>query len=254
MIVSGENADIYTTIQRYDIPLQMCYVIVRHAPLNDSKIEAYVNFMHEVKHRELIQIGTGTGALQTLVLGVNGVADNNIDTSTLQLFADGKSIGNFSYNSETSTVTFTTKKNNVVYASYDYDHDVEDWRKMTLDVTEPYNHETGDCASRFVYSLTDDEAAGKVISNVRLKLIRPTGKVKNTDLGKGAGKSKMFVLPHIPKASTIKFSDESVEWSYNEDNNTLIATAAKTVSMIISYTWQGESIKLYSLAAGWSVA
>ena len=125
---------------------------------------------------------------------------------------------------------------------------------MTLDSTEPYNGETGDCATRFVYSLSDSEAADKVVSNIRLKLIRPTGTVTEQNLGTGLKRSKIFVLPHIPKASTISFTDDRVSWKYNEDNNTLIVAAAKTVSMVVSYKWQGEPIKIYSVVAGWSVA
>ncbi len=254
MIVSGEDADLYTIVQDYDVPLQMCYVVVRHAPLNDSKIEAYVNFMTAPKVRDYIRIGTATGNVQTLTLGVSGVADKNINTATIQLYSNNNLISNFSYNSEVSTVTFTAKKNTYIYASYEYDHGVENWRKMTLDSTESYNGTTGDCASRFVYSLADSEAEDKVVSNVRLKLIRPTGTVKNYDLGVGANRKKLVTLPHIPKVSTITFTDERVTWAYDEDSNILTVHAGREIPIVMNYTWQGEPIKIYSLVAGWSVA
>ena len=254
MIVSGEDADLYTVVQDYDVPLQMCYVVVRHAPLIDSKIDAYVNFMHAPKKRELLRLGRGNGSVRTLTLGEDGVKDNNINASTIKLYADDKLLTKFSYNSEVATVTFTAKNGAAIYASYEYDHDVEEWRKMTLDSTEPYNGATGDCASRFVYSLKDSEAADKVISNVRLRLRRPTGTVSGADLGTGTKHKRLTVLPHIPKTATITFTDEAVSWTYDEESNTLTTVAPTLVPIVVSYSWQGEPIKIYSVAAGWSVA
>ena len=255
MIVSGEDADLYTVVQNYDIPLQMCHVTVRHSPLTNSRVVAFVNFMHKAKQRELLQIGSGTGATQELVLGTSTSSpDLNIDTSTIRLFANSTPISNFSYNSETSTVTLKATKNAVIFASYDYDHDVEVWKRMTLDVTEPYNNETGDCVSRFTYALSDAEAEDKVISNVRVVVRRPTGTVTNLDLGYGTKKTQLFILPHIPKAASITFTDSSVSYTYDEDTNTLAVVAKTTTPLIVSYKWQGEPVTVTGISCGWSVA
>ena len=255
MIVSGETADLYTVVQDYDIPLQMCHVTVRHSPLIDSQIEAYVNFMHAPKHRELLKIGTGNGALKEFVLGESATKpDLNIDASTIQLYVGPNPVTNFSYNSETSTVTFKATNTANVFASYDYDHDVEVWKKMTLDVTEPYNSETRDCASRFTYALSDAEAEDKLISNVRIVTKRPTGTVTNMDLGYGNKHTRLIVLPHRPKAASITFTEDGVSHIYNEDANTLAFAAKTTTPVIVSYTWQGEPVTITGISCGWSVA
>ena len=251
-VVSGNNADLYTVVTDYENDLQTCYATVRHDPLTDSRLEAYVNFMHPPETRELISIGIGTGSRQECNLGIGGVCDQNIDASTIQLFADGDPITNFSYNSESSTVVVKVKSGEVISASYKFNHDAEEWRQMTLERTEPYT-DGQTYVSRFAYVLPDEETAGKTISNVRIKMIRPNGSVRNQNLGVATGKNQLFVLPHIPKASTIKFT-QSVDFEYNEENNILSLVAAKNTALKISYSWVGESIIIYSLAAGWACA
>lgn len=255
-VVVGEDADLYTVVQNYDLPLQMCHVTVRHSPLINSKLEAYVNFMHEPKKRKLLNIGKGTGLLQEYVLGESSSnPDKKIDASTIELYKSATPITNFSYNSETSTVSFKAPLNTEITASYDYDHDVEVWRKMTLDVTEPYNNETGDAMTRFTYTLSDSEADGKVISNVRLVMKRPTGTVKNYDLGVAPNNKKnLYSLPHIPKMSSISFSDSSVDHNYDENSQLLTVVAPKGTKLLVSYKWQGEPVTIYSLACGWAIA
>ena len=250
-VVSGDNAYLYSIVADYDIPLQMCYVNVRHYPLVDSKIEAYVNFMHPTQHRELIQIGTGTGSRQELKLGVGGVKDNNIVASTIQLYVDGVSIEDFSYNSEISTVVLSAKKNSSIYASYDYERDDEVWRKMTLNVTEPYTDDET-VMSRFSYTLPDSEATDKTISNIRIHIKRPSGTVSNYSLGTATGKKQLFVLPHQAKASSIKFS-EDVDWEYDNDSYILSVVAKKNTALVISYKWTGENVGIVSWAAGWAI-
>ena len=252
-VVSGENADLYSVVADYDNDLQLCHVTVRHDPLLDSTIEAYVNFMQAPKKRDVITIGTATGSRQELTLGVGGVADSRINAASIELYADGAPITDFSYNSEVSSIVISEKSGKVITASYEYEHGVEVWRKMTLDFTEPYNDSEETMMSRFIYELGESETAGLTTSNVRLKLTRNTGKVTNASLGKATGKVQQFVLPHIPKMSSIKFSGE-VDWSFNEENLILTLTAAKGLALKISYNYIGSDVIVRSFAAGWAVA
>lgn len=250
-VVADGNADIYTKVADYDNDLQYCYVTVKHAPLNDSYLEAYVNFMKPPKHRDLISIGVGNGARQEFTLGLNGTPDARIDTTTLRLFEGATELSEFNFNSATATVNLIGKKDVTYFASYDYEYSVENWSKMTPEETEPFNDETGLQTSRFSYKLQD--TAGMTTSSVRLRLVRPTGDVKNYSLGKATGKMQLFVLPHIPKMSTIKFS-KTVEWDLDEDNNILSVIAAKNTALSVSYSWAGENITVHSLACGWACA
>lgn len=252
-LVVGNVAELYSIVANYEVPLQLCYVVVHHEPLQDAYIEAYVNFMKAPKHRELIQIGTATGSRQELVLGVDGVADSNIVTSSIQIYADGNPLTNFSYSSEVSTVVLSAKKNAVLYASYDYAHDTEVWRKMTADPVQPYNDADGTYMTRYTYLLPDSEATGKVIANVRLRMVKRTGSASNVKLGTGTGKKQMFALAHRYKSSTIKFNP-ACDWTFEEDSKILTVVAAKNSDIKISGNWVGIAPVIRSFAAGFAVA
>lgn len=252
-VVSGDNAELYSTVSNYTVPLQMCIATVRHEELRDSTIDVYVNYMRAPSSRELIQIGVGNGQRQELVLGVGGVSDLNIDVSSIVIYVDGEIFTDFDANSAAGTVVMSAKKNASIYASYDYNHAMEVWRKMTKVSTEPYTDDET-WLSRYEYVLPDDEAANKVISNIKIVMKRPTGKVTNANLGKATGKKQLFALPHLPKMSTIKFSNSSVTWDYNEDSEILSVVAPRNTDLVISYSWVGEEIRVRSWSAAWSLA
>lgn len=252
-VVSGDDADLYSIVANYEVPLQFCYVTVRHDPLQDARIEAYVNFMKPAKHRELISIGTGTGERQELTLGVNGVKDSNIIASSIKIYVAGSVFTNFSYNSEVSTVTLSVAKGASIVADYEYERDTEVWRKMTLEKTEPYNDVDGTYVSYYSYTLPDEDATDKVTSNVRLKMVRPEGN-NHANFGTATGKKQLFTFQHAAIASTIKFSDSNVQWSYDEDSGILTVLAPKGTALVAFSKWRAEEVTIHSFAAGWSVA
>ena len=246
-VVSGSDADLFSTVGEYEVPLQLCYVIVRHEPLADATIAAQVNFMRPPKHRDFIQITRGSGSAKTVTL-----PDENIYGASIQLYAEGVPMGDFDFNSATSTVTFTAESEAVINASYDYDRDEEVWRDMTLETTEP--HEDGETyMSRFTYLLPDEDATDKTIANVRLKLKRLTGRADES-LGSAKGKRQLFTLAHTPKAASIKFDSDDVDFTFDEATQILSLNAPKRTALNVSYKWVGESVVVKSFAAGFSVA
>ena len=280
-LVNSDSAEIYTVVTNYEVPLQMCYCIVRHDQLVGSSIKAYVNFMHKPKHRELLylgQISNNASGQAELILGESGTPDANIDPATIKVYAGSGTasgtdyeITGYAFSSENSTITITGELNTrPIYASYDYNVDVEEWREMALDITEPY---TGDAtySTRFTYALPDDEArpsdedSAKVISNVKIEMVRGKGSVKRENLGvTTTGKRQLFALEHVPKVNTIKFTSadgkttygtDVINWKYNDETNILsLVGKTKNLPLYISYGWTGESVVIHSIACGWSVA
>ena len=247
--VNSNTADIYSTVQNYDTDLQTCYVVVKHSPITDSKLIAYVNFMSPPKHRELITIGTTTGIKQILPLAVGGVKDTGVDQASIKMYLDGVPYFDFDYNVEVSEVSLTATSGQVVTVSYDYGRDSETWLQMTADDVQPYDD--GDQMSRFTYTLPDANAVDKQISNVRLQITRPSGKVKNASLGTATGKTQMTVLPHAADVSTISLN---ADWNYDEDSQILSYTATKGTALTLNYSWLGEQVYVRSMAAGWVAA
>ena len=250
--VNSNVADIYSVVQNYESDLQTCYIVVRHSKLIDSNIKAYVNFMPAPKHRELITLGTSNGVAQQLALGVDGVKDTGIDQSSIKLYADGEPLLEFDYNVEVSEVTIELGRGKVITASYDYGRGSETWLAMTQDGESQLYTDDGTYMTRFSYTLSDAQAVDKQISNVRLQLTRPSGKVKNKSLGNATGKVQQVVLAHAADGTTISLPD--ADWNYNEDSQILTFVAPKNTALSLSYSWYGEQIKIQSFAAGWCAA
>lgn len=251
-LVSSGTADIMSTVADYDNDLNMCYTVVKHEPIKDATLDAYVNFMQPPKTRQVIPIGTGNGNRLEFVLGVDGVADKRIDTSSVIIYQNGIEIQNYSINSATSTVTINTQKNIPYHASYDYDHGVEQWRKMTLEEQEPINDGSGIVSSRFSYVLDDNK--NMTVANVRLHMVRKSGTTTDASLPVATGKMQMTVLKHNAKPSTINITNSKQDWSYDADSNILCYTATKGTSPTLSYKWKGDDIIIYSWVTGFACA
>ena len=248
--VSGEIAELYSTIVDYRHALGTCAVTVRHDNLIDSKIGAYVNFMQPTKRRVLLPLGVASGTTEQFILGVDGVKDSGVDQSTLQIFADGKPLIGFGYNTEVSEVTINTNAGAAITASYEYGHQQEIWRAMTLDIDrQPYDD--GTYMTRFSYTLPDDEINNQTVSNVRIQLYRPTGTVNGESLGVATGGVQQFVLAHAAKEETIVCN---ADFSYNPDSQILTCVAPKDTEIVCSYDWVGENPTVHQWTAGWSPA
>ena len=247
-VVAGDNAEIYSVIQDYELPLGVCSLTMRHDRLIDSEITAYVNFAKTPKRRVFLPIGVGTGTASTYIIGENGVRDTGIDQGSLQVFINGNPLANFSYNTEVSELTLTAEPGAAITATYNYDRESEVWREMSRDVDhQPYND--GTYLTRFTYALPEDDQYGQSVSNIRLKLSRTQGTVENQTLGTANGLTQQFVLKHAAKAETIVCN---AAWSYNEDSQIITCVAPSGTVITISYDWIGESHTIYNWAAGWS--
>lgn len=248
--VSGDNAEIYSVQQNYEHVLQTCNVAVRHAKLIDSVIGAYVSFAKPMKRRVFLPIGISSGAAQVLTLGEDGSRDSGIDQSSLQLFADGRPIVNFSYNTEVSEVTINVAAGQAVTATYNYDRGQEIWREMTVDVDrQPFDD--GTYLTRFTYTLPDSELDGQTVTNIRLQLYRTNGHVDGEYLGIANGLTQQFVLAHAAKGETLAVN---AQFSYDEDSQVVTLNAPHGTELRATYDWIGESHTVYSWAASWAPA
>ncbi|MBD3878234.1 MAG: hypothetical protein SR1Q5_00910 [Quinella sp. 1Q5] len=243
-LVTGNVANLYSVVADYTVPLKSAYCLVRHDPLVDAKIEAYVNFMPKPKHRELIQIATATGSQQQISLN-----DENIVASSINIFVNGVPFFDFDFSTETSTIILTATRNAVITASYDYDSGQESWLQMNADDSQPYNDDDGTYSTRFTFS---QETEGLTVANIRIRLLRLSGSSRGK-LGTATGKTQLFSLKHKPVPSSITFT-EDVKHSYDESTAILSCVAPKNTPIFINYDYLGEAPVVYSFAAGFSAA
>lgn len=252
-IVAAKNCNLFSKVVDYENDLSMCYTVVKHEPLRDSNIEAYVNFMKPPKTREITYIGTGNGSRKEFTLGVDGTADTNIDTTSIKIYEDDVEISDYSYSSATSTVTLVTTNKAIYTATYKYEHGVEEWRQMTLNEREPVNDGSGLQTSRFSYGF--DSTDGMSTANVRLHLVRRSGTVSNNmSLGPATGKRQVRVLKHPAKESSIKATGTNLSLSYNPETNSVSYVAKAGTDISFSYSWVGENVIIYSWVTGFTVA
>lgn len=240
--VSGDTAEIITITQNYENDLQFAQCMVKHKPLMDAVINAFVAFRSAPKKREMINIGTGNGDTQTITL-----ADTGINHNTLSVQYDGRPVYDYSYNTETSQITFTAAEGVAVTATYQYGWEAETWRQMTAQEPQVYN-DTGLYATKFTYTLPDD-VTGKTISNIKVQLYRPAGTVAAQVLGTATGQRQLFVLPHYAKKETIR---SNAQFSYDDKSRVLTVVGDKDSEIKVSYDWIAETHEVRGLVAGWA--
>ena len=262
MVVTDGTARLYSTVCNYEVPLQSCCVTVRHNQLHDSTIEAFVNFMREPDRRELLLLGAGTGSVTSYVLGESKTTpDDNIDGSTIELYYGDTNAdtltqikdSDFSYNLASKTVDVSVARNKVLYASYEYNHGVEVWHKMTADTPQPFVPANGTYTTRFFYTLPDSQAENKTVSNVMLRLTRNEG-TATEDLGAApSGRTRIYYLPHFAVDGSISFTNDAVDYYLDTDTNILSVTAPKGTERKFTYDWKGAEIEIISFTASWSL-
>ncbi|WP_295157103.1 hypothetical protein [Selenomonas sp. AE3005] len=246
--VSGTAAELCTVTQNYEDGLVYAHALVKHQQLIDGEINCYVSFRSEPKNRKVLNIGTGTGKLKTYVLGENGEPDSGINQSSLSVMVDGQPYYEYSYNTITSELTLTAPLGSAITASYEYGWDEEEWIKMEHTNTQPYKLDDGIYSSEYVYEL-DSTAGKKTISNVKIELNRPTGRVENEVLGVGTGSHQVFALPHKAKKETVVCSAPA---SYDEESQLITVVAEQGAEITVSYDWIAETQRVYGYTVGWA--
>lgn len=240
--VSGNTAEILTITQDYQNPLRYARCFVKHKPLMDAQIKAYVSFRKEIKKRSMLNVGTGTNERQLIQL-----TDTGIDHNTLQIQFDGKITYAYDFNTELSQILCIAPIGTAITASYEYGVEAEEWLEMTNEGEHIYNSD-GLYATSFNYALADT-ITDKTISVVKVELYRPTGTVTDEVLGVATGKKQLFILPHYAKKETIQLNGF---FSYDDTSRILTVVANKDTQLKITYDWIAETHELEGLVCAWN--
>ena len=130
-VVSGSTADVLTTTEDLGLSMRHARCMVKHQPLRDATLKAYVAFRDTSVERDMIQIGTGTGERQTITL-----ADNGINHNTLRLFYGSQPLFDYDYNTELSQISCTVPVGSIIFASYSCGWQPETWVPMQKGSTQ----------------------------------------------------------------------------------------------------------------------
>ena len=131
--------------------LMFAQSLIKHSTITNGELRAFVTFQDEIEERTDVEIGTATGARQTLTL-----PDAGIDYNTIRLKVDGVNFTDFSANTETDApeITLTATAGATITASYRYGYTGEDWEEMQLTALEEYE-DSGKAATKFEYALPE---------------------------------------------------------------------------------------------------
>lgn len=227
--LAADSQNYFSQTQNYDSDLHTCYLLVKHSPLYESSIKAFVQMKPPTSKAENINLGNTTGLEQTFLTSQKYFAQD-----TLHIELDGKPTTNFDFDTSNSSIKLTADAGLNLSADFDFSP-AETWHEMTLD----YSNET---ETRFIYRTKD--------SNLREVAVRiEFEKAFGTDilnLGVGTGRLQTFALNHIPEFI-------SCNAAFKAENQILHVVQNIGENISVEYKWRGAMPILRGYIAGWQV-
>lgn len=215
-------------IENYGGDLKKCYLLVKHSPLFESSIKAFVTMKPLTRRAAKVILGHTTGEQQTFTLSEKFIAQD-----TLHIEIDNAPVIDFDFDTEKSTITLTAEVGRTVTAAFEY-FDAENWYEMTLDYSN-------DNETRFIYRT---DAANLREVAVKFVVENKTGK-DTVNLGVGTGKLQSFALAHTPEKI-------SCNGAYKFENQVLSVVAKIGETITADYTWRGQLPTVKGYIAGWA--
>lgn len=240
-LVSGtlSREIISKTIDWY-MPIHSCRLTIKHMPLTDSTISAYVAFRDQSTQIRGETLGVGTGSRKTFQLAHT----NGIKYDTVKLYYDNVRVfTSWELNSEVGRITCSAPEGVIISCDYEYGWDREVWQSMRL--SSRYNMDGYD-VSEFRLAT---ESNTKSAAAVKLVLNMTSGHINNEQLGTASGAAKSFKLSHIVNDGRITITANNATLSAKNwrvlDDPQYVSVAASAGQVIrASYDWVSESPKI----------
>lgn len=238
---SGGTTDLVTLTQKFTNDLTYVHTYIKHKKLIDADLKAYVRLQKTPKKAEFKLIGYGTGARKTYK-----VIDEGINQDSLMIYANGKAIYDFDFNTEISEITLAADVDVPINATYEYGWELFNYVEMQKGISQI--NDSGTYTTEYTYTIPEHEGE-LTVTAIKYELIRPEGKVTNEVIGVGTGKRQIIQLPHYARKETISCNGK---WSYDYDSKRLTVIAPADTDIVISYDWSAESPVVYGVMAGWA--
>jgi len=188
-IVFVKNADeiastvstIYFQAQDFSEDLATAYILIKHSYLGDNDLKVFVAF-DDLPLLKSETLGTATGSQQNFAL------EGGIDFDTLEVFADGIKIFNFTLNAQSKSLSLVADSGKIITISYKYNLQAENWleceKQFTILDTNTYTGSNqNQYASRFVYRLETPEKSK--VAKVKIQNTAGSEPIKIYKVGAG---------------------------------------------------------------------
>jgi hypothetical protein len=220
---------------------------VKHAPLKDSRLKAYVSFRDQptVVHGE--QVGIGNGETSTFQFA----NPNGIKYDSVRVYFDGQRIySGFEVNTEVGRITCLAPDGTVVTSDYEYGWTAEVWHEMDPSGTIPtLDHDM----TEYRY-LSPSDGVPKSLCAVKVAMEMTDGHIDLESVGTGTGKLKTYPLVHIVKDGAITVYANSsplaaTHWALADDAKAIRAAATAGAALTVEYDWISETPVVYQFIA-----
>ena len=235
------TTDLVTLTEKFTNDLTYVHAYIKHKELIDADLKAYVRLQKTPKKADFKLIGYGTGARKTYK-----ITDSGINQDSLMIYANGKAVYDFDFNTETSEITLVADVDVPINATYEYGWELFNYVEMQKGVSQV--NDSGAYTTEYAYTIPEHEGE-LTVTAIKYELIRPEGKVTNDVIGIGTGKRQIIQLPHYARKETIQCNGK---WSYDYDSKRLTVIAPADTDIVISYDWIAESPVVYGIMAGWA--
>lgn len=246
--VTGSQAELIMNTVEYINDLKYAQLVLKHKPLKDATMKAYVAFRPRPLKRTQINlgIGAGTGKQQSFKLN-----DNNINHNTLKVFSSGSEVLDFDFNTTDGEIVGHFEEGAPITASYEYNYQPEVWQEMELVLSE--EEDALHCTTKYQFT---NALVDQTISCVKVVMDRPTGTNEHKILGKGTGFKQIFMLDHQADPASVKVTRDgntTPNWTYNQDNRLLTVVAPEGSTLGVWYDWVAETEEINDVFVGWSI-
>lgn len=243
------TGELISNTENWFMNVHDCRLTLKHSPLENSNIRAFVSMRKAPKLIRGENIGIGSGARKTFQLAnTSGVRYDSV-----KLYFDNvQTFENYEINSQVARITCNAPEGVIVSCDYECDWDAETWRELSLKNRIALN----DCdQSEFSLALDDDNLS---VCAVKISLETSKGSITRETIGKGTGKTQTYKLSHKVDDGNISIFQNNAALSaknfrLHDDDTQFISIAANNgATLTASYNWISEAPIIYQFAAVFS--
>lgn len=245
-IVSGvSEGEIITLTEDWYMPVKSCRLTVKHSPIDQAVIKAFIAFRKSPVQVKGETLGVGTGGRKTFQLqNMEG-----LKYDTMRLYYDNTRVyTDYEFNCEAARVTCEAPEGVIVSCDYEYGWDDEVWQEMNL--SSRLSYEDFD-QSEYRYT---GNTEGLSVCAVKIVLGMTAGNITGERLGTSTGRTQSFRLARRIKEGQITVyaggSQLSAKnWTLLDDPQYIAVSASAGRTITANYSWISETPQVYEYHA-----
>ena len=248
-ITSGvSDGEIISLTEDWYMPVKSCRLTVKHSPLEQSTIKAYIAFRKSPTQVKAENLGIGTGGRKTYQLQNTG----GLKYDTLKLYYDNMRVyTDYEFNCEAGRVTCAAPEGVIVSCDYEYGWESEEWQEMSL--SSRLSYEDYD-QSEYRYSGSSE---GLSVCALKMILSTTSGHINGERLGTSTGRVQSFKLSRRINDGKINvYASGNILSGKNftllDDPQYISVNVSAGKIILADYDWISETPEVYEYYAVYS--